>query len=102
MNREEFKTWLTVNCESKSKKYLSDIVSRAERVERSMQKLDPSFTLEKEFSNDAGASLLSNLGRMGRNLLNSGIDLPVGTNQMFSIRASVSWYMRYLTDKYKN
>ena len=98
MKRTEFQEWVSRYLYDKSPKYRKDMVSRACRVEKAFQELDPNFSMEKEFKKDYGASLLTKLSREGIELEGTNIKLPIKSNQMFSIKAAADWYFRFLKD----
>lgn len=98
IKRAEFIKWLNDNGNSHNAKYISDMASRAARIERAFQAIDPKFSFEREYKKDKGVSLLNNLSLEGRALKGKEIALPVGTNQMFAIKAAAAWYVRFIED----
>ncbi len=98
MVKEEFVEWLGTHKSVKSKKVLVDMASRAKRVENAFKALNPEFSLENEFGKDKGKELLKRLSLEGRALTGTNINLPLNTNQMAAIKASVSWYFKFLAD----
>ena len=98
VNRTEFIVWLNHNSKSINAKYIRDMASRAARVERAFQAIDPDFSYENEYKRDKGASLLEKLSLEGRQRKGTHIALPIGTNQMAVIKAAAVWYVRYMDD----
>jgi hypothetical protein len=98
MEKKKFRGWLETHCESSCRRYKNDIACRANRVEDELKKVDPGFSLDEEYRFDGGQKVLRRLGRLGRALQGSGVNLPIGSSQMCAIRGSVSWYMKYKKD----
>lgn len=95
MNTEEFKKWLLDNNAYKSLKLVSDCASRAQRVEKAFQTLEPTFSFEKEYQKDQGASFLKSITRRGI-ALDPSVPLPTGTNQMDTIVSATKKYFVFL------
>ena len=99
MQKNEFKQWLL---ERRTERSAIDCGSRCKKVEKEV-----SVDLDKEYSKDAGATILQNLS-YGQKELNQGIDFPPtfsfkqGSNYVRrypDLRCSVKQYFRFLEEK---
>ena len=98
MDKVGFKNWLDKTLVKKSKKYRSDLTSRAKRVELAFQEIDNSFSYDTEYKKDCGKSFTEKLSHNGEALIGTGIKLPIETNQIRCLKTSVIMYFNYLKD----
>lgn len=96
MLNEEYSKWVKRKMSGKSKKYVSDLISRTKRVERAFQEIDPSFSYENEFEKDKGQSLLLKMSKQGKELEDTEINFPLNTNQMAPLKCAARSYFRFL------
>lgn len=97
IDRIGFKTWLKNN-QSTTDKVIMDTISRADRVRRAFEKINPEFSFEKEVERDNGNDLWKLISRRGKNIKET-IDLPIGSNQMDSISSAAKKYIMFLREK---
>jgi len=95
MKTSEFKQWLEKVEPGKATKLYTDCASRAQRVEKAFQKVNPSFSFDSEYKKDKGENFKYLFSRRGI-AIKDPVELPLGTNQMDSIASAVKKYFRYL------
>lgn len=98
MNEAGYKEWLNNVLGDKSPRYRKDLLSRAKRIEKTFKKLDKNFSLDEEYKKDKGLDTIDKLAVYGKKLEGTGIELPIGTNQMCPILAAAKWYFKFLTE----
>ena len=94
MNRAGFNEWLIQERKMKPR-LVSDMLSRAKRVEDAFRAIDPSFSYENEYSKDKGASLRQLVSRFGKSI-DKRVSLPIGSNQMNVIADTVKKYIMFM------
>ena len=97
IDRAGFKRWLSDNgCNND--KVIGDTVSRADRVRRAFEEIDPDFSYEREIAKDGGQKLWGMISRRGASI-DQDISLPIGSNQMDSISSAAKKYIQFLREQ---
>ncbi len=94
MNRAGFSNWLLSERKMKPR-LVSDMVSRAKRVEEAFKVIDPSFSYENEYRKDKGVFLKQQVSRFGKSI-DKRVNLPIGSNQMNVIADAVKKYLMFM------
>ena len=90
-------TWLKENY-SANDRVIRDTISRADRVRRVFEEIDPTFSYDNEIERDNGQSFWNLISRRGVTIKRK-ISLPVGSNQMDSISSAAKKYITYLRER---
>lgn len=94
IDRVGFKKWLLDKGYSNNK-VIGDTISRADRVRKAFEEVDPDFSYEREIAKDDAQSLWHLISRRGVTI-DQYVNLPIGSNQMDSISAAAKKYILFL------